>query len=291
MIGKIKYILRKIFPNLIAKIIMVKDALPVNREPMETPQGFKLIGHKHMESGIFEPGETKIFSKIMSSVDLVINVGANIGYYSCIALKHNKKVVAFEPITRNVNYLLKNIRANGWQKNIEIFPIALGKEIGIIEMFGGGTGASVIQGWSGTHQSHVQLIPCSTMDSVLGDRFEDESFLIMVDIEGAEKILLEGSNIILNMDTKPIWLMEISISVNQPKGQRINPDLMFVFNEFWSRGYEVWTTHSEYRIVKKKEVQAIIDGGNDTLWGDTFLFFDRERYGNTEVVKYLDSLA
>ena len=129
------------------------------------------------------------------------------------------------------------------------------------------------------------------MDSVLGDRFEDESFLIMVDIEGAEKILLEGSNIILNMDTKPIWLMEISISVNQPKGQRINPDLMFVFNEFWSRGYEVWTTHSEYRIVKKKEVQAIIDGGNDTLWGDTFLFFDRERYGNTEVVKYLDSLA
>ena len=67
-------------------------------EPEETPMGFKFIGDKNMEKGIFESEEVKIVEKCLEKTDIFINVGANIGYYCCIALKHKIFTIAFEPI-------------------------------------------------------------------------------------------------------------------------------------------------------------------------------------------------
>ena len=68
--------------------------------------------------------------------------------------------------------------------------------------------------------------------------------------------------------------MEISIRAQQPKGVKINPNLIQTFEFFWSRGYNAYTTHNSHRLVNKDEVERIINGGEDTLYGDTFLFID-----------------
>ena len=47
-----------------------------------------------------------------------------------------------------------------------------------------------------------------------------------MDIEGAEKYMLEGGQKLLDLKLKPIWLIEISINEHQPKGVTINPDLV-----------------------------------------------------------------
>ena len=63
-----------------------------------------------MQIGEFEPEETEIFLSIIKDVDVLVNVGANVGYYCALALSHNKYVYAFEPIQLNLNTLLKNMK-------------------------------------------------------------------------------------------------------------------------------------------------------------------------------------
>jgi tRNA G37 N-methylase Trm5 len=96
------------------------------QEQNATPWGFKLAGNAAMVQGIFEPAETKLVRNILQNVDILVNVGANIGYYCCHALSMGKQVIAFEPIERNLRYLCKNIKNNGWT-GAEVYPMALAR--------------------------------------------------------------------------------------------------------------------------------------------------------------------
>ncbi len=236
--------------------------------------GFKLIGSPAMEKGFFEPEETAIVNRILEKVDVVVNVGANVGYYCCLALKKGKYVVAFEPIGENLRYLYNNVRVNLWADRIEIFPMALSNRIGIVEIFGGGTGASIVQGWAGTSQHNVRLVPTSTLDKVLGTRFHGRNCFFIVDIEGAEKQMLEGAVASLYARPKPIWMVEISITTHQPKGIKINPHLLATFQIFWKGGYEAWTADKRLRLVQPDEVQNIVRTGEDSILTHNFLFIE-----------------
>ena len=274
IINRLKPIVEQ-FPKLALTYRTLRDNAHIYEDPKDTPLGFKLNGNKSMENGDFEPEETKIVTNLLSKVDIVINVGANIGYYCCLALSHKKYVVAFEPLNMNLKYLLRNIKANGWESKIEIFPIALSDKVGVIEIYGGGTGASLLKGWAGTPDNYVTLVPCSTLNNVLGARFQGEKTLMIIDIEGAEQLMLDGASFAIDMDPKPIWLIEISVSEHQPKGIKINPNLLSTFQLFWDRDYESWTADEKFREIKSDEIEKIIKSEEDTLHTHNFLFFEK----------------
>ena len=250
----------------------MRDSWQIMENPKETPMGFKLIGNYAMQQGEFETDETEIIKKIIPQIDVFINVGANIGYYCCIALSFGKKVVAFEPINLNLQYLLKNIKANRWEDNIEIFPLALSNNTGIIEIYGGGNGASLIKGWADTSEQYVTLVPTLTMDSVLAQRFQGKKCFILIDIEGAEKQMLEGASSLICSELKPIWMVEISIKEHQPKGVSINPNLFSTFQIFWDNGYEAWTADKQCRLIHPDEIISIIRRGKESFFTHNFLF-------------------
>jgi len=263
------------FPRLAMTYRYVRDGWQASAEPQETPMGFKLAGNTSMQSGQFEPEETQIVKQILPSVDSVINVGANIGYYCCIALSQGKEVVAFEPIHLNLQYLFRNIKANHWESQIEIYPMALSDKVGVIEIYGGGTGASLVKGWAGTPEQSVTLVPTTTLDNVLGARFQGKKCFVLVDIEGAEQSMLEGASLIMDMRPKPIWMTEIAISEHQPKGVSINPHLSSTFQIFWNHGYESWTADKHCRIIHPDEFEQIVKTGTDTLRTHNFLFIEK----------------
>lgn len=74
------------FPKLATLYRYIRDSRFINEIPQQTPFGFKFVGNHQMLNGAFEPEETRIMQRFISQVDVLINVGANIGYYCCLAL-------------------------------------------------------------------------------------------------------------------------------------------------------------------------------------------------------------
>lgn len=247
------------FPRVAALYRGVRDQLDSMEEPQPTPWGFKLAGNSAMAKGTFEPIETEIVRKLINEVDVFVNVGANVGYYCCHALSMGKPVIAFEPMERNLRYLCKNIKANGWD-GVEIFPVALSNHVGVLEIYGGNTGASVVKGWAGTPESYVTLVPCTTMDVVLNSRLQEKKALILVDVEGAEKMMLEGANKALNSNMKPIWIVEIASKELQPYGVKMNPNFMSTFEMFFNLGYQAFDLEREMRPMMLKDIEQIYNG-------------------------------
>lgn len=247
------------FPRIAAMYRGMRDQLESMEEPMPTPWGFKLAGNVAMAQGTFEPVETELVRRLLHEVDVLVNVGANVGYYCCHALSMGKPVIAFEPMPRNLRFLCKNINANGWE-GAEIFPIALSNKVSILEIYGANTGASLVKGWAGAPESYKTLVPCSTMDLLLNTRLQGKRALILVDIEGAEKWMLEGASKMLANDPKPVWVVEIVTSENQPQGVAINPNFASTFQFFFENGYEAFSADQEMRPIKIEDVKLYANG-------------------------------
>jgi FkbM family methyltransferase len=246
-----------------------------NRAPVLTPFGFYFIGMPSMENGSYEQQEVRIAQQFIGQTDIFINVGANYGYYCCLALQAGARTIAFEPIEINLRLLYKNIIANGWQSKIEIFPLAIGERASLIEIYGAYTGASIIKGWAGnTSESLKSYTPISTLDTILGSRVCGQRCFILVDIEGAEFQMLKGAEEILKQKPKPIWMVEICVTEHQPKGVHINPYLEATFDMFWSHGYRSFTATDQRKEIKMSQIEIICKKGIDTLGTHNFLFLD-----------------
>lgn len=230
----------KRFPKLSHFLRSVRDLVDQNKPIINTKWGFTLQGNEAMALGQFEPDETRLVRQILLDVDILVNIGANVGYYCCHALSLGKPVIAVEPIPRNVYYLIKNIERNSWSKQAEIFPVALGSESSILSIWGSDTGASLVRGWAKIPETYVQQVPVLTLDRVLGSRLQNLRALILVDIEGSEFTMLQGALATFENNIRPIWMLEITTYQNQPFGIAINPNFVQTFEIFFSHGYRAY---------------------------------------------------
>ena len=219
-----------------------------------------MAGHDAMAAGTFEPEETALVRQLLREVDVLVNVGANVGYYCCHALSMGIPVVAVEPIGRNLHYLLTNIRNNGWSQQAEVFPLALGASSNIMKMWGGGTGASLVKGWASTSENYVTHVPILNLDRVLGDTIKGKRALILVDIEGSELMMLQGAGQTLKNDPKPIWIVEISSTEHMPKGTMMNPNFTKTFEIFFECGYRGMTANSKKNDITLNDINQVISG-------------------------------
>ena len=235
-----------------------------------TPQGFKFHGNRHMLAGRFELDETRVFNHLIQNVDGFVNVGANVGYYCCLALQAGKEVIAFEPVDLNIRYLLANVRLNGWNGRFELLPVCLGDHAGIVSLYGGGTGASLLRGWANSPDSHANLAPIHTADSLLRGRLNGTKQLILVDIEGAESLFLEGAQSLLSSQPKHDWIIEVSLNSHRKDG--INPKLSWIFDQFWRNGYRSWVIEENLIEVDARKIEEISKTGEISFKSNNFVF-------------------
>jgi len=248
--------INKFFPKIGLFLRSFQDAKDKTMPSIPTKWGFSLAGNVEMAHGNFEPEETRVVLSLLEEVDFLINVGANIGYYTCHALAKGKHAIAVEPMQRNIYYLLMNIKSNGWEKQVQVFPVAVGDAADVLDIWGGGTGASLIKGWANIPAYHVTQVPILTLDRIVGNEIKAKKALIVVDIEGAEYMLLQGASQVIKNEVKPIWMIEITTTEHQPNLE-MNKYFRKTFELFFENGYEAFTADDARQQIKKSDLDLI----------------------------------
>jgi FkbM family methyltransferase len=93
------------------------------------------VGGLEISAKIAEHDELKNFLRSAAAIkpDVFIDIGANLGLYTCILMKRRlvPRAILFEPDRRNRVHLGANLLINGLlDANLEIHPLALGAEPG-----------------------------------------------------------------------------------------------------------------------------------------------------------------
>lgn len=151
---------------------------------------------------IHEPKTTELFKKIVKKGDVVIDCGANIGYFSLLAAKLRATVTAFEPEINNCNYLRKNTYINNY--SITSICAAVSNKNGISKFtFSSKDSGSHYLGDDGG----VNVITV-TLDSLFGNNIYSKVDLVKLDIEGAEPLAYEGMKSVIKHNPQLKMIIE-----------------------------------------------------------------------------------
>ncbi len=192
-LGLIKLQLKKRCPSIAAALHLYRLLNEMHRYPPKiTPYGFKLMGNRLMQEGVFEPEESALILRYLEKISVFIDIGANIGFYICMARYLNKYPIAIGPSPQNLTLLYANLNANAWN-DVEVYPLGMAARPGLVPFYGAGTGASLVESWANNLGVLEQTIPTSTLDLLLGDRFSGEKLLIKVDVEGRNMKCCQGA--------------------------------------------------------------------------------------------------
>lgn len=259
-----KYVVDSWAPSVGQAYRRLRDERAALVPGLPTPFGFNLAGNSSMATGSFERDEIAVFLKHLHRASTCIDIGANIGLYTCLAASHRKHVVAIDPLTSNLKLLYRNLVFNGFL-DAEVFPLGLSSKAGIKRLFGGGTGASFVKGWAGASEKSYDVVPVSTLDVIVNTRYDGLPILIKVDVEGFEGELLKGAERTLSLDPKPTWLVEICLNEHFPEG--LNGQFYQTFEAFWRHGYQATIADAEQRPVDPDDVgrwakQGYVDFGS-----------------------------
>ena len=226
--------------------------------PRRTPEGFRLLGDGSMHDGTFEPEERRLVGRLLSEADVFVDVGANVGYYTCMARAAGKEVVAVEPLESNLRLLFRGLQANGWD-DIEVWPVGVTDRAGLRALYGGGTGASLVPGWAGSSPAWKETIAVTTLDTLFAHRFCDRRMLIKMDVEGAEFAALAGAQSLLARAPKPVWMVEISLGQPHPE---TNVHFRDTFDLFRTLGYRARGANGAGREVTTADIEGWVRRGD-----------------------------
>ena len=95
------------------------------RRPTDTNLGFSLYASGDYAGDEIITNEVRFLKTMLSTARIFVDVGANIGFFSCFAAKRGLQVIAVEPHQLNLRLLYRNLRLNNLDR-VEVFPIALG---------------------------------------------------------------------------------------------------------------------------------------------------------------------
>ena len=162
--------------------------------------------------GTYERKESALVRRILRPGDVFWDVGANLGYYTLLGgacVGPAGRVVAFEPFPPAWERLQRNLSLNAFPQ-VRLVNAAVSSVVGTAPLF---FASDVPDGVASlaAPEGHVSRVTCRTLTL---DRFAEEDgerlpILMKVDVEGAEKVVLEGAAGILSGSHPPMLLLEM----------------------------------------------------------------------------------
>ena len=171
----------------------------------------------------FEPAVRREMERIASRRVNVIDIGANIGYYTILTSKligPGQRVFSFEPQPAVVTKLRRNIEASGLA-NVTVFPFALSDASGRVPFHvphEGGESHGSLHANGRFRVRKIVEIETRRLDDVWQQLGSPDVGLVKLDAEGAELPILRGAVGLLSAVNKPVLIFEACEENCQPFG-------------------------------------------------------------------------
>lgn len=139
--------------------------------------------------GLAEYEDMSFVRDVLKDGDLFVDVGANIGAYSIIALGGGANVIAIEPIPETYSRLRQNIALNGFNDKIESFNIGVGAQKGDLRFSVDMDTVNHVLEEKEVYSNSLS-ISVRRLDDILQDR---KPLVIKIDVEGFENEVIKGA--------------------------------------------------------------------------------------------------
>ncbi len=158
----------------------------------------------------YESDQLKMMRKFLNPRSIILDIGANIGWYSLNLSKYVSagRIIAFEPIAKTFELLKKNIRLNRIT-NVELRNIGLSDKKGTLEFYynprlTGATSLRDLDIGAGKKKIRCKVRRLDDLADTLPARVD----FIKCDVEGAELFVIRGALEILKK-AKPVLFLEM----------------------------------------------------------------------------------
>lgn len=207
-------------------------------------------------NGIYEPTETELINREIRPGDVVLDIGANIGYYTLQMAKlvgSSGKVYAFEPDPTNFEILLKNISLNEYN-NIVPINKAVSDKTGDALLFLNEENKGDHRLYSSQDSRSSKKVKTISIDDYFSKKKIKISFIKM-DIQGSEVKAFNGMKKIISQNKKlkiisEFWPEGISMAGDNSKKY---------FNSLLQKGFlikEISETKKSIEITSQKKLSS-----------------------------------
>lgn len=184
------------------KALMTPICVRIRNGPL---QGYKWIfvsGSKFIK-GNYEPRQTHVFQQHVRAGDMVLDIGAHVGYYTVLAAVlagPSGKVIAFEPRPINLRFLRRHIEVNKLS-NVTVIEACVSRA----------SGEARFDTRTGTGTGHLSdagnlAVKTVSLDELFQQGQLGKPRLIKMDVEGAEQDVLAGGEEMIH-NARPVMII------------------------------------------------------------------------------------
>lgn len=193
------------------------------------PDEGRVVPLEVMNFGRYEPEETRLMDLLAAKASCILDVGANIGWYTVRFAKRlpEAHVYAFEPLPTSHAYLQRNVAANGVGERVTTFNYGLSDSNGVVEFFispENCTNASMLN-VAAAQDAKPLTCPTLTLDQWVANQKVSPDF-IKCDVEGAELLVFRGGHTTLST-LRPVVFAELLRKWSHPFGYHPNDMIAF----------------------------------------------------------------
>lgn len=159
--------------------------------------------------GVYERSEIAFFRSRFAADMTFIDVGANVGLYSALALSmpgFRGRVLAIEPHAESRAYLQKTIEANGGAA--QICDLAASDRPGTLTLYKNPENKGDNRLYADPLLSGEERIAADTLDNICGRYGITSAQFIKIDVQGAEAQVMRGAKELLAASTDCVLMTE-----------------------------------------------------------------------------------
>ena len=160
---------------------------------------------------IYEPNQTEIVKKYVHEGDIVIDIGAHVGYYTLLMAQlvgENGKVYSFEPDPVNFQLLKKSVEINGFE-NVVLIQKAVSNITDKVKLFLGDNDSAINRIYDAKLGDAKESIDVESIriDEYFKENDELVNF-IKIDSEGSEVKIINGMKQFLSRNQELVMMTE-----------------------------------------------------------------------------------